>query len=154
MKTAESFREDMKMKGKGGEDRRSEDEAVFVGMATWRSQQRRRGLGGDWTRWDGGSDGDATTMMRWRQQRRCGGGDSMDLELADGSLGRDDKQFFFRNFGSYTKIDVGRKVDFGFTVGILQNQRRTREKKKDMIADHNPDLGNAYDSINEIKINT
>ena len=48
--------------------------------------------------WDGGSDGDATTMMRWRQWRHCGSGDDMDLELADGSLGSDDEEFFFQKF--------------------------------------------------------
>ena len=31
---------------------------------------------------------------------------------------------------------------------------KTKQEKKDMIADHNPDLGfAAYDSIHEIKIN-
>jgi len=40
-------------------------------------------------------------------------------------------------------------------VGILWNWRRTREEKKDMIADSNPDLRfTTYDSIHEIKINT
>jgi len=33
-------------------------------------------------------------------------------------------------------------------MGILYNWGRTREKRKDMIADRNPDLGfTAYDSI-------
>ena len=38
--------------------------------------------------------------------------------------------------------------DLGFVVGILWNWGRIREKKKDMITDHNSDLGfTAYDSI-------
>ena len=42
-----------------------------------------------------------------------------------------------------------------FVVGILWNWERTREERKDMIADRNPDLGfTAYDSIHGIKINT
>ena len=40
METVKSFFEDIKMKGKGREDRKSEDETIFVGMAAWRSQQQ------------------------------------------------------------------------------------------------------------------
>ena len=62
-------------------------------MTTWRSKRRRQGLDGNWMAWDGGSNSDAMTKMRWRQWRRCGGGGGMDLEFADGSLERDE-QFF------------------------------------------------------------
>ena len=45
--------------------------------------------------------------------------------------------------------------DLGFVVGMLWNWGWTREERKDMIADCNPDLGfTAYNSINGIKINT
>ena len=43
METTKSFFEDMKMKEKGGKDQ-SEDDAVFIGMAAWRSQRRRLGI--------------------------------------------------------------------------------------------------------------
>jgi len=43
----------------------------------------------------------------------------------------------------------------GFVMEIWWNWGRTREKKKDMIPDCNPDLDFiTYDSIHEIKINT
>jgi len=59
------------------ENMKSEDEAVFVDMAAWRSQRRRRGLGGDWMAWDGGNDGDEVKAMealwrrRWHESRAC-----------------------------------------------------------------------------------
>jgi len=45
--------------------------------------------------------------------------------------------------------------DLGFVVRILWNWGKTREERKDMTADRNPDPSfTAYDSIHEIKINT
>jgi len=45
--------------------------------------------------------------------------------------------------------------DLEFCGGILWNWGRTREERKDMIMNRNPDLNfTAYDSIYEIKINT
>ena len=126
METAKSFFEDMKMKGKGGEDRTSEDEAIFICMAAWRSQQQRRGLRGDWTTWDGGSDGYATTMMRRRQWRHCGGDGGIDLELVNGSMGTDDEQFFSKILALMPKL-MWDKENLGFVMRIWWNLRRTVE---------------------------